>query len=735
MGLNGQLSNPQVLNGTLSNEILRGYSAYQIAVMLGFEGTEAEWIESLRGGGQAEPGGYYTLDIINKNEDTIIISFIPSEPHMDAIPPKEISLPRGKDGKDGSNGSDGVGILSIEQTTTSTEDGGENVVTVTLTNGQESTFTVRNGSQGNPGTGGGGDIEPMEDDIPKVFFDKAIPQTKDDAVTKFRYISKTQDVSGYAEFKAQGNSSMQYPKKNMTVKMYKDESLEESLKIDFKGWGKQKKHVYKANWIDLTHARNVVSARIWGDIVKSRTKYNELPELLRTSPNQGAVDGFPVKVYSQGIYQGRYTLNIPKDAWMANMNDDLDNHCILCSEGYISGCFRAEAKIDGSDWSDEVHENVPNSIKTRWNEVISFVMNSTDEEFKTNLSDYFLVDSLIDYLIFGMVSCGLDSFGKNQLFFTYDGIKWIASMYDMDATWGLHWDGTKIVASDYPRTRYEDYVSSNSNKDGNLLYIRLQKMFYQEIQERYAELKIGVLSVPNIINHFERFTDITPLDLVKEDYAITTGNGEFTNIPSQDTNNIQQIRQFVVERYVYCDKYFEDLTPKESNVVYQLPATTVFDGTNYIDTGIKLFDTDKDFSLFLHYKGSENNTSVLNKHVVMHCMYEAMPYDGIVYQIVDGKYSLNYNQWRGLKYQYNDVSEHKLIIVHEAGTKYASVLYDDGQKTTTFSDEGSNFEYTLLLGCFQSLAGVKGRFWHGTIYDCKVWNSVLPDAEIEELMK
>lgn len=159
MGLNGQLSNPQVLNGTLSNEILRGYSAYQIAVMLGFEGTEAEWIESLRGGGQVESGGYYTLDIINKNEDTIIISFIPSEPNMDAIPPKEISLPRGKDGKDGSNGSDGVGILSIEQTTTSTEDNGENVVTVTLTNGQKSTFTVRNGSKGNPGTGGGGDID------------------------------------------------------------------------------------------------------------------------------------------------------------------------------------------------------------------------------------------------------------------------------------------------------------------------------------------------------------------------------------------------------------------------------------------------------------------------------------------------------------------------------------------------------------------------------------------------
>ena len=30
-------------------EVVRGYSAYQVAVMNGFEGTEAEWLESLKG--------------------------------------------------------------------------------------------------------------------------------------------------------------------------------------------------------------------------------------------------------------------------------------------------------------------------------------------------------------------------------------------------------------------------------------------------------------------------------------------------------------------------------------------------------------------------------------------------------------------------------------------------------------------------------------------------------------
>lgn len=48
----------------------------------------------------------------------------------------------------------GVGIASVKQTTTSTADGGTNVVTVTLSNGTTSTFNVKNGSKGSSGTNG-----------------------------------------------------------------------------------------------------------------------------------------------------------------------------------------------------------------------------------------------------------------------------------------------------------------------------------------------------------------------------------------------------------------------------------------------------------------------------------------------------------------------------------------------------------------------------------------------------
>lgn len=62
--------------------------------------------------------------------------------------------PQGPKGDKGDKGDTGVGVQSVAQTTTSNADGGSNVVTVTLTNGAKSTFTVKNGSKGSQGIQG-----------------------------------------------------------------------------------------------------------------------------------------------------------------------------------------------------------------------------------------------------------------------------------------------------------------------------------------------------------------------------------------------------------------------------------------------------------------------------------------------------------------------------------------------------------------------------------------------------
>lgn len=63
-------------------------------------------------------------------------------------------IKNGIQGIQGEQGLQGNGILSVEQTKKSTEDKGENVLTITDTNGKKYTFVVINGSQGSQGIQG-----------------------------------------------------------------------------------------------------------------------------------------------------------------------------------------------------------------------------------------------------------------------------------------------------------------------------------------------------------------------------------------------------------------------------------------------------------------------------------------------------------------------------------------------------------------------------------------------------
>ena len=588
------------------------------------------------------------------------------------------------------------------------------------------------------GVGFGG-IEPMEDDIPKVMFGAALPQTKDETVMSFRYVSRTADISGYCKTKAQGNSSMAYPKKNQTVKLYKDEACTKKLKVNFQGWGEQNKFCFKANWIDLSHARNIVSARLWGDVVKARANYDTIPEQLKSSPNHGAVDGFPVKVYAGGIYQGRYTINIPKDAWMANMDDELDAHCILCGENYVSGCFRAAANIDESDWTDEIHDTVPETVKTRWNEVIGFVMNSTDDEFRASLGQYFDVPSLVDYYLFGLISCGLDAFGKNQLYMTYDGQKWYASMYDMDSTWGLYFDGSYFVPHTYGRNAFQDFADG----EGNLLYIRLEKLFAEEIMARWEELKKGALSVENLIRRFEQFTDIVPPYVVAEDYAKTTGGGAFTAIPSQETNHIQQLREYIVKRWDYVDGRVATV---DGEYLYQLTKPITLNGTSdyfLIPGSNELLTSPRDFTIVVaadvpddqDYSGNEPTLLTFDdgNQGLFEIRHGGQPFwrmrangqEQTLESVASGVWN---HTWADTKVY---------VAVFSGGvfTYGRYYLASDKAIHSITAKEGNGYtvrDSMLVLGCSDPWNGV--GWLKGTVRDLRIYNRALTEEESEALI-
>lgn len=410
--------------------------------------------------------------------------------------------------------------------------------------------------------------------------------------------------TGTSNTKWQGNSSLAYDKKNFTIKLYEDSTKLNKQKINFNGWGKQNKFVLKANYIDHSHARNIVSAKIWSEIVKSRSDYNSLPQELRESPNNCAIDGFPVKVTVNGVYQGIYTWNIPKDAWMFNMDDTNPNHAVLCAEINNNGnnnlsnaCeFRENANINGADWSLEIPDILNNNIKVSFNELINCIKNTTDNQFIYNIEKYLDIQSAIDYYIFQYYICGLDGLAKNLIMMTYDGIKWLCSSYDMDSTFGLYFDGSKFVNSNYQCP--EQYQETNS-----LLWQRIEKCFAKQLKERYTKLRTNILSVEHITKLFNDFMSIIGNELYAKDLEV------YPSIPQGNINHLQQITDFVTARSAYVDSEINSLVEYDFS---QVPVTTLELDKQNINLNMSSNIQNVDLSSITKYSGKEIYNNVEN---------------------------------------------------------------------------------------------------------------------------
>ena len=125
----------------------------------------------------------------------------------------------------------------------------------------------------------------------------------------------------------------------------------------------------------------------------------------------------------------------------------------------------------------------------------------------------------------------------------------------MDATWGM----TGLADSDpinwraYNTVFQTGYNAYWSFHEENLLHSRIWNLFRDRVVARYQVLRNSVLSAGNIIGEFDRFMSSIPPYLYAEDYAQTTANGDFVEMPGKTDNNILQIRDFVVDRLDYVD--------------------------------------------------------------------------------------------------------------------------------------------------------------------------------------
>ncbi len=400
-----------------------------------------------------------------------------------------------------------------------------------------------------------GKVDPETLGLPILYLTGSTEEmTKEQTVTlQASYRSEETNFDCAATFKWQGNTSLKYDKKNYSVKFYNDDTLEKKFKVDL-GWGKENKYCLKANYVDSSQARNIVGARLFAEIVRAR---KNAPEQLTGLTTCGVIDGYPILIYLNGSFHGLYTLNIPKDKWMMGMEGGEEaREAIVMGDQWSESCSMRE--LMASDFSNGWELEHCSTEDSAWvvesfNELISFVMRSSDAEFRQGISRYLDVEAAIDVLIYIYVIRAGDNGAKNLLWATFDGTHWIPSMYDMDGTFGIRWNGDPWDDNGAQMMPSENNGVVTVQDNYSELWNRLFATFRPEIKARYAQLRETVLSEAHIRYAFSEFMSQIP------DVAYASDLEKWPDMPHPEANDLAMINNYMMRRISIVDAFINRL--------------------------------------------------------------------------------------------------------------------------------------------------------------------------------
>ena len=376
------------------------------------------------------------------------------------------------------------------------------------------------------------------------------------------------------KFKVQGRTSAGLPEKNYTLTFDRDY-------VFLKEFGYQNKYVIKANYTDFSQSKNVVSARVWG---KVRHQHDSLSAItnsddeyladaqgnhilgitdpqLAVGKNAGAVDGMPIAVMVNDEFWGLYTLNVPKDGYMAKMP---------AKSGYAIvsvGWSNLGHQVDTGNTSDfgDVEIEYCGSSSTAWvqssfNQMLTALNSNYDDKsaFDAALRDYLDIDSAIDYYCYSVLIDNIDGINSNFLFQTFNGKKWYIAAYDLDETFGTTKDFNAILRansnnpiSDLQRGIKHFGMTFENTAKNSRLFAQLWKYHKDDIIKRTQNLIDTVMSAEEVSSMFLEFAQDIHLYLYMQDAK------RWRNKPYTSIVNISQITNWYSQRVAWAQKVID----------------------------------------------------------------------------------------------------------------------------------------------------------------------------------
>lgn len=376
------------------------------------------------------------------------------------------------------------------------------------------------------------------------------------------------------KFKVQGRTSAGLPEKNYTLTFDRDY-------IFFKDFGYQNKYVIKANYTDFSQSKNVVSARVWG---KVRHQHDSLSAItnndsnyladaqgnhilgiadpqLAVGKNAGAVDGMPIAVMFNDEFWGLYTLNVPKDGYMAKM--PAKNGYAIVSVSWSNLGHQVDTG-NTSDFGDVEIEYCGSSstawVQSSFNQMLTALnSNYADQSaFDAALRDLLDVDSAIDYYCYSVLIDNIDGINSNFLFQTFNGKKWYIAAYDLDETFGTTKDFNSILRANSNNSmsdlqngiKHFGMTFENTAKNSQL-FAQLWKYHKDDIIKRTQNLIETVMSAEEISSMFLEFAQDIHLNLYLQDAK------RWRNKPYTSIVNINQITNWYSQRVAWAHQIID----------------------------------------------------------------------------------------------------------------------------------------------------------------------------------
>lgn len=387
---------------------------------------------------------------------------------------------------------------------------------------------------------------------------------------------------------AQGNSTMQYPKKSFACDFFDSDWDGDSFAIKFGDWVAQDSFHFKAQYSDFFKGISIVAYKLVQEVWASRSpiysnpwkkallgninitsgSYNaEIINDLSLQKDTGAKcipDAFPCIVYLNGEFYGVFNWALKKHRDNYHMNKSLGTNIhldggrgpmlspldwtsfevrnpkglltnVATATGFESYDGDKPKELLGTDTegynpADKKHvlsNKVKQSILTfnsMARELNAMTNENGGEEF---LNKHYDLENLIDFYVLQYVLADED-IAYNWQWITYDGVKWFICDYDKDRTFGQIYNCPGVRSADV-------MLNAADSSNANYPFKYLVKYHKEEIKARYNELKsLSIFTPEHVISLVKNWFNRFPVEAIKLEYK------KWTESPSNRDDNVDR---------------------------------------------------------------------------------------------------------------------------------------------------------------------------------------------------